>query len=178
MRLNIRGVIGALVVTVGLVAGLVAVTTPSASAAAAPCPPQNTSTPQNVPVTASSQAKVTNIVVTATRNDIRVQFDYALVNGATTATVDASLQTQQSFGPVAISGPGHFDETLTGVNNGSYSISIISTGNPDYEVVNTTGQPLVITLPATATTPTPPTTGGGLLARLVAALLQFLHRYF
>ncbi len=177
MKLNIRGAIGALVVTAGLLTGLVVITTPAATAAAvAPCPTQGTTAPQNVPVTASSQVQVTNVVVTATGNDIRVQFDYALVNGATTATVDASLQTQQSFGPVVVSGPGHFDETLTGVSNGSYSIFIVSTGNPDYEVVNTTSQPLVITLPATATTP--PATGGGLLARLLAALLQFLHRYF
>lgn len=91
-------------------------------------------TPINVPVTASSQVSVTNIVVTTSSTSVRVQFDYALVNGATTATVDAALNDTMSIGQTVITGSGHYDVTQSNVASGTYTVYIISSGNDDFLV--------------------------------------------
>jgi len=91
-------------------------------------------TPINVPLTAASQASVNNIVVTTSSNSVRVQFDYALVNGATTATVDAALNDTMSIGQTVITGAGHYDVTQTNVASGTYTVYIISSGNDDFLV--------------------------------------------
>jgi hypothetical protein len=99
----------------------------------------NAASSVNVPVTASSQVAVTNITETTTSTSIRVQFDYALVNGATTALVDAAYNDQRSFGQVTVTGAGHFDETLSGITvNSSTQTYIVSTGNPDFLIPTNT----------------------------------------
>lgn len=95
-------------------------------------------TPINVPLSPTAQASANNVIVTVTGSDVRVQFDYDLVNGATTATVDAALNGKQSFGPVTVTGPGHYDATLSLVTNGTYTIYIFITGNPDFLVPGST----------------------------------------
>lgn len=105
-----------------------------------------------VPVSATSEAKVTNVVVSAVDNEIRVQFDYELANGATSATVDAALQTGFSFQPLTITGSGKYDALISDLPDGNYSIFIVISGNPDFLIGNVepSSQPMVITLPASA----------------------------
>ncbi len=107
----------------------------------------------DVPITSTAQAEVSNVVVDASANNtIRVQFDYVLANGFSSATVDAAPSSQQSFGQTQVTGQGHYDQTLTGLADGKYYITIIISGNPDYLVGDPgpANQPLVITLPTTA----------------------------
>ena len=105
-------------------------------------------TPINVPLTASSQASANNIVVTSSGTSVRVQFDYALVNGATTATVDAALNDNFSLGQTVITGSGHFDVTISNLANATYTVYIISSGNDDYLVPKSAGstQPLQVVI--------------------------------
>jgi hypothetical protein len=122
--------------------------------------------PVNEPVTAASQVAITNITAAVSGNSVRVQFDYALVNGATTAVVDAALNDQFSFGQVTVTGPGHFDETLSNLNSNTYTLYVISTGNNDYLIPNTT---LVVG------TPTPPANNN---CNFFAQLLKYVSQYF
>ena len=97
----------------------------------------NAASAVNVPVTASSQVAVTNITETTTSTSVRVQFDYALVNGATAGIVDAAINDTQSFGQVTVTGPGHFDETLSGLTaNSNSKVYVLSSGNPDFLIPN------------------------------------------
>jgi len=149
-----RGIISSIVVAV-MVAGGAFVLTTSSSASA-----QQYS---EVPLTSTAQASVTNVIVSASGNDIRVEFDYALANGASSATVDASFQNQMSFGPVVLTGSGHYDQILTGLPDGNYSIFIIISGNPPFLLGDSgpSSQPMVISLPST----TPPISNGDVFVR-------------
>ena len=119
----------------------------------------------NVPVTASSQVAVTNVTLTTTSTSARVQFDYALVNGAKTAVVDAAFNEQQSFGQVTVTGSGHYDVTLAGITvTSSSQFYVVSSGNPDF----------LITAPVT--TPTNPCTS--FLQFLKNLVTQYLGWFF
>ncbi|TAL14023.1 hypothetical protein EPN95_04335 [Patescibacteria group bacterium] len=106
----------------------------------------------DVPITSTAEAEVSNVIVEASAgNTIRVQFDYNLANGAVYAVVDAALLGQRSFGQTEVTGPGHYDQTITGAADGTYYIAIMISGNPTY-VLGDPGpanQPLIITLPIT-----------------------------
>lgn len=125
-----------------IVGGLVAIIGIFASVQAKPAS-------ETVPVTASSKVSVGEVIVSLIGNDIRVRFDYDLVNGATTGEVDAVLKQRQSFGPVVVTGPGHYDKTIQNLPDGDYSIFIFSSGNPDYLIGDNgpSNKPLVVTLP-------------------------------
>lgn len=116
-----------------------------------------------VPLVSTAQARTTNVIVSASDNTIRVEFDYALANGATSAVVDASLQNQQSFGVTEITGPGHYDQTLTDLPDGNYSVFIVISGNPPFLLGDSgpSSQPMVISLPST----TPPISNGDQFVR-------------
>jgi len=106
----------------------------------------------NVPITSAAEADVSNVTVeVSSGNSIRVQFDYALANGATSATVDAALNDQLSFGATTVTGSGHYDQTVTNIADGKYYIALVISGNPDYVLGDPgpSNQPLVITLPDT-----------------------------
>jgi hypothetical protein len=113
----------------------------------------------------TAQATVQNITVEPDGNSINVQFDYDLRGTATSATVDAALNDQQSFGVTNVTGPGHFNQTLTDLPNGTDTIWIIISGNPDYELAVTgcgsSNQPFTVTLPSAATTTGGTTSGSG-----------------
>lgn len=104
-----------------------------------------------VPVVSTAAADVSNVTVqTSVNNTIRVQFDYVLANGATQGMVDIALNDQLSFGPVAVTGPGHYDQTLSNLANGKYFLAMVISGNPDYILGDPgpSNQPLVIEFPA------------------------------
>jgi len=89
----------------------------------------------NVPVTASSQVAITNVTLSTTSTSARAQFDYALVNGATSAFVDVTVDQQQSFDYTTVTGPGHYDVTLSGITvTNSTQFVIISAGNDNFVI--------------------------------------------
>ena len=105
-----------------------------------------------VPITSTAEAQVSNVTVeTSANNTVRVQFDYDLANGAPYAVVDAALLNQQSFGQTNVTGPGRYDQTINGIADGKYYITIIISGNPSYVLGDPgpSNQPLIITLPPT-----------------------------
>lgn len=105
-----------------------------------------------VPITSTAGADVSNVTVeTLANNSIRVQFDYVLANSATQATVDVALNDQLSFGPTTVTGPGHYDQTVSNLANGKYFLAMMISGNPDYILGDPgpSNQPLVINFPAT-----------------------------
>ncbi len=106
----------------------------------------------DVPLTPTAQASAKNVLVTVTGTDIRVQFDYDLANGAPSATVDIALNDRQSFGIVSVTGPGRYDQTITNVLPGSYSLfAVISGMVPDYPLKDpATGQQQVIVIKQTS----------------------------
>lgn len=108
----------------------------------------------SVPLVSTAQASVTNVQVGTVGNTVNVQFDYDLANGAESATVDAALSSQRSFNPVIVTGPGHYNETLTDTPDGTYYIAIVISGNPDYVLGDPSpaNKPLFITLPETEKT--------------------------
>ena len=108
----------------------------------------------SVPLASTAQASVTNVDVRTIENSINVQFDYDLVNGAESSYVDAALSSRMSFGPTIVTGPGHYNQTVTGLADGTYYISIIISGNPDYVLgePSKANKPLFITLPETEKT--------------------------
>ena len=105
---------------------------------------------EGVLVSATSHAKVTDVVVSTVDNDVRVQFNYEVANGAASADIDATLNEQRSIGFKTITGPGRYDETITNVPDGNYGLYLYISGNPNYLVADPgpSNQPLVITLPA------------------------------
>ena len=108
----------------------------------------------SIPLASTAQASVTNVEVTTTGNSINVQFDYDLANGAESSYVDVALSSRMSFNPNIVTGPGHYNETVTDLADGTYYLAIIISGNPDY-VLGDTGpanKPLFITLPETKKT--------------------------
>jgi len=86
----------------------------------------------NVPLTSVAESSASNISVATQGNTINVQFDYDLVNGAQSAIVSAALSAQRAFDPVIVTGPGRYSETLTNVKDGTYYITIVLSGNPQY----------------------------------------------
>lgn len=100
-------------------------------------------------ITDAAEARVWDVIVETEGNTIRIQFDYDLANGATQATVDAALYDQRSFGSTTVTGPGHYDATLTEIPDGSYFISIVISGNPVYFLADPgpSNQPLIISIP-------------------------------
>ncbi len=108
----------------------------------------------SVPLVSTAQASVSNVQVATLGNTVNVQFDYDLANGAESAYVDAALAGQRSFNTAIVNGPGHYDETLTEVADGTYYIAIIISGNPDYLLGDSgpANKLLTITLPETQKT--------------------------
>jgi len=107
----------------------------------------------DVPITSTAQASVSNVSIDVSDNNtIRVQFDYALANGATQATVDIALGDNFSLGQVTVTGSGHYDQTTGSLPDGTYFVAILISGNPDYVLGDPgpSNQPLTITLPDTA----------------------------
>ncbi|MDB5166905.1 MAG: hypothetical protein JWN26_50 [Candidatus Saccharibacteria bacterium] len=105
-----------------------------------------------VPISSSAEAEISNVTVDVSAgNSVRVQFDYVLANGATQALVDAALNYQQSFGAVLVTGPGHYDQTISNAADGTYFIELLISGNPAYILGDPgpSNQPLVVTLPDT-----------------------------
>ena len=103
-----------------------------------------------VPIASTAQAAVSNVLVTAENNDITVQFNYDLANGASSAVIDAVLNQQRSLGQVEVTGPGMYIATERGLPDGNYGVYLFISGNPDY-LTGTPGpsnQPLIVTLPA------------------------------
>jgi|GEM_PF-1572837 len=114
-----------------------------------------TGAPKNndVPITSTAQASVSNVSIDVSDNNtIRAQFDYALANNATQATVDMALGDNFSLGQVTVTGSGHYDQTTNALPDGTYFVAIIISGNPDYVLGDPgpSNQPLTITLPDTA----------------------------
>jgi hypothetical protein len=106
----------------------------------------------DVPITSTAGADVSNVTVSIlANNSIRAQFDYVLANSATQATVDIALNDQLSFGPATVTGPGHYDQTISNLADGKYYLAMIISGNPDYILGDPgpSNQPLVINFPAT-----------------------------
>lgn len=108
----------------------------------------------SVPLASTAQASVTNVDVRTIGNSINVQFDYDLVNGADSSYVDVALSSRMSFNPNFVTGPGHYNETITDLADGTYYLSIIISGNPDYVLGESSkaNKPLFITLPETEKT--------------------------
>lgn len=142
MKLHTK-IVSAVVAVVIVVVGVIAVINTSQA--------QGVKESDSVPLVSTAQAQVTNVKVGTLGNTVNVQFDYDLVNGADSATVDAALAGQRSFDPVIVTGPGHYDKTLTDVADGTYYIAIIISGNPDYLLGDPSpaNKPLVFTIPET-----------------------------
>ena len=113
------------------------------------------SKPSNdVPIVSTAEAAVSNVLVTAENNDITVQFDYDLANGASSAVIDAVLNQQQSLGQVFVTGPGMYIATERGLPDGNYGVYLFISGNPDYLTGDPgpSNQPMIVTLPAGSNT--------------------------
>lgn len=106
--------------------------------------------PKNdVPLAETAQARIWNVSLELEPGTIRVQFDYDLANGATTAVVDAALVGAMSFNQNTVTGPGHYDEKVTGLPDGTYYVALIISGSPDYILGDSgpSNQPFAVTFP-------------------------------
>lgn len=124
----------------------------------------------------TAEATVQNIDVTAEGNTVRAQFDYDLRGTATSATVDIALNDQLSVGQVEVTGPGHYDQTLTDLPDGSYSVYVIISGDPDYLLheCGQANQPMILTLPSTAA----PASHSSDFVKSTRHSYHWQHRYF
>jgi hypothetical protein len=103
-----------------------------------------------IPVTSTADASVTRFAVAAAGNDITVQFNYDLENGARSAVIDAVLNQQQSMGQLTIYEPGTYIATERNLPDGNYAVYLFISGNPDYLTGDPgpSNQPYIVTLPA------------------------------
>ena len=104
----------------------------------------------DVQISSTSDASVSNFAVTVVDNDIRVQFNYELANGATSAVIDAVLNQAFSMGQTTITGSGFYDQTVTGLPDGNYAVFLFISGNPDFLTADPgpSNQPSIIRISA------------------------------